>query len=164
MLDFNKETMRVRRAKCEHQNKDPIVWTCHRVMKWIRDIDLKMFADNLQGKGVNGAVLVMNPNFDPDTMARVLEIPVERHSLHRHLREEMKVLLAASSNQEEREGEVVSSLTPVAVKRFAEGRKPMRRSSKSPLRFRSAEARVHSGPRTSRSPMRAYKSVDITHM
>ena len=34
--------MQARRTKCEHQNRDPIVWTSHRVMKWIREIDLKV--------------------------------------------------------------------------------------------------------------------------
>lgn len=36
------QALQARRAKCEHQDRDPIVWTCHRVMKWIRDIDLKV--------------------------------------------------------------------------------------------------------------------------
>lgn len=38
------QALQVRRANCEHQNRDPIVWTCHRVMKWLRDIDLKVYA------------------------------------------------------------------------------------------------------------------------
>ena len=36
------QALQARRVKCEHQDRDPIVWTCHRVMKWIRDIDLKV--------------------------------------------------------------------------------------------------------------------------
>ncbi|XP_061543518.1 kazrin, periplakin interacting protein b isoform X3 [Phycodurus eques] len=167
VLGFRKEALQARRAKCEQQDRDPIVWTCHRVRKWIRDIDLKEFADNLQGKGVNGAVLILDPAFDADAMARALEIPVNKHMLHRHLREEMKALTAASSNVEQ-ECEVVLSSTPVAVHRFGEGRVPMRRSSKSPLRFRAAsrpaEARVQSGPRTSRGPVHARKSVEITNV
>lgn len=38
------QALQVRRSNCEHHNHDPIVWTCHRVMKWIRDIDLKVCA------------------------------------------------------------------------------------------------------------------------
>ncbi|XP_077386932.1 kazrin-A-like [Festucalex cinctus] len=163
MLDFHKEALQARRAKCEQQNLDPVVWTSHRVMKWIRDIDLKEFAANLQGKGVNGAVLVLDPAFDADAMARALEIPSNKHMLHRHLRQEMKALVAARSNKEQEDKVVVCS-TPVAVNRFAEGRMPMRRSSKSPLRIRSAEAHVRTGPRTSRSPAHAYKSVEITNV
>lgn len=36
------QALQARRAQCEHQNVDPLVWTSHRVMKWIRDIDLKV--------------------------------------------------------------------------------------------------------------------------
>uniref|UniRef100_A0A3Q0S0A7 SAM domain-containing protein n=1 Tax=Amphilophus citrinellus TaxID=61819 RepID=A0A3Q0S0A7_AMPCI len=89
MLSFDKEA---RRTKCEHQNWDPIVWTCHRVMKWIRDIDLKEFADNLQGKGIHGAVMALDQSFDTDAMAKALGIPSNKHMLHRHLYEEMKSL------------------------------------------------------------------------
>uniref|UniRef100_A0A8C4DM13 Kazrin, periplakin interacting protein b n=1 Tax=Dicentrarchus labrax TaxID=13489 RepID=A0A8C4DM13_DICLA len=92
MLSFDKEALQARRAKCEHQDRDPIVWTCHRVMKWIRDIDLKEFADNLQGKGIHGAVMALDPSFDTDAMAKALGIPSNKHMLHRHLYEEMKSL------------------------------------------------------------------------
>lgn len=36
------QALQARRAQCEHQNLDPVVWTCHRVVKWVRDIDLKV--------------------------------------------------------------------------------------------------------------------------
>lgn len=36
------QALQARRAKCEHQDRDPIVWTSHRVIKWIKDIDLKV--------------------------------------------------------------------------------------------------------------------------
>uniref|UniRef100_A0A3Q1CNY6 SAM domain-containing protein n=1 Tax=Amphiprion ocellaris TaxID=80972 RepID=A0A3Q1CNY6_AMPOC len=92
MVSFDKEALQARRTKCEHQNWDPIVWTCHRVMKWIRDIDLKEFAENLQGKGIHGAVIAMDQSFDTDAMAKALGIPSNKHMLHRHLYEEMKSL------------------------------------------------------------------------
>ncbi|XP_061893849.1 kazrin, periplakin interacting protein b isoform X3 [Entelurus aequoreus] len=179
-LGFDKELLRARRAKCEQQDLDPVVWTCRRVMKWIRDVDLKEFADNLQGKGINGAVLVLDASFDLDAMAKALEIPGNKHVLRRRLYEEMKTLAAASSNKAP-EGEAVASPTPVAVSRFAEGRVPLRRSSKSPLRLRahSAERRVSllhgsfrgslpkeagSAPRAKGSPVHAYTSVEITNV
>ncbi|XP_054641897.1 kazrin, periplakin interacting protein b isoform X4 [Dunckerocampus dactyliophorus] len=178
MLGFDKEVLQARRAKCEQQDLDLIVWTSHRVMKWIRDVDLKEFADNLQGKGINGAVLALDASFDMDAMAKALEIPGNKHMLRRHLYEEMKTLAAALSNKAP-EGEAIASPTPVAVSRFAEGRLPLRRSSKSPLRFRahSAERRVGrlqgsflgsppkeaaSVPLAKGSPVHAYKSVEIT--
>lgn len=39
---FDLQALQARRIQCEHQNVDPLVWTSHRVIKWIRDIDLKV--------------------------------------------------------------------------------------------------------------------------
>lgn len=36
------QVLQARRTQCEHQNEDLLVWTSHRVMKWIKDIDLKV--------------------------------------------------------------------------------------------------------------------------
>lgn len=50
------------------------------------------FADNLQGKGIHGAVMALDQSFDTDAMAKALGIPSNKHMLHRHLYEEMKSL------------------------------------------------------------------------
>lgn len=50
------------------------------------------FADNLQGKGVHGALIALDPSFDTDAMAKALGIPNNKQMLHRHLYEEMKSL------------------------------------------------------------------------
>ncbi|CAI5687527.1 unnamed protein product [Oreochromis niloticus] len=182
MLSFDKEALQARRTKCEHQNWDPIVWTCHRVMKWIRDIDLKEFADNLQGKGIHGAVMALDQSFDTDAMAKALGIPSNKHMLHRHLYEEMKSLAVPLSNTEQ-DTEVIGCSSPVAVNRFADERMSIRRSGKSPLRLRAnshsverslgfhgscsslpREARVQAVPRAKGSPMHTYKSVEITNV
>uniref|UniRef100_A0A8C6SSS6 Kazrin, periplakin interacting protein b n=1 Tax=Neogobius melanostomus TaxID=47308 RepID=A0A8C6SSS6_9GOBI len=183
MLGFDKEALQARRAKCEQFDRDPIVWTCHRVMKWIRDIDLKEFADNLQGKGIHGAVLVLDPSFDPDAMSKALCIPTNRPMLHRHLYEEMKALTLPHGTFEP--GSASSS--PVIMNRFADERKSMRRTGKSPLRLRASshsaeraggfpqnspnycgslprEGRAQSGSRGRGSPMHAYTSVEITNV
>ncbi|XP_068171116.1 kazrin, periplakin interacting protein b isoform X2 [Antennarius striatus] len=183
IVSFDKEALQARRAKCENQDQDAIVWTCHRVMKWIRDIDLKEFADNLQGKGIHGAVMVLDPSFDTDAMAKALGIPSSKHMLHRHLYEEMKSLAVPQSSPEQAGSEVIGSSSPVAVNYFAEDRLSMRRSGKSPLRLRAnshsveralgfhsscgslpREARVQAVPRAKGSPMHTYKSVEITNV
>ncbi|KAM8916374.1 kazrin, periplakin interacting protein b isoform 2-T2 [Spinachia spinachia] len=182
ILCFDKEALQARRTKCEHQDQDPIVWTCHRVTKWIRDIDLKEFEDNLQGKGIHGAVMVLDPSFDTDTLAKALGIPSNKHMLHRHLYEEMKSLAVAHSRAEQG-SDIICSTSPVSVCRFAEKRVSMRRSGKSPLRLRAnshsverglgfhgncnflpREARVQAAPRAEGSPMHTYKSVEITNV
>lgn len=61
------------------------LWTCHRVMEWLRMIDFAEFASNLRGSGVHGGLLVYEPGFDIDTMCALLSIPTSRTLLRRHL-------------------------------------------------------------------------------
>ncbi|XP_016317451.1 LOW QUALITY PROTEIN: kazrin-A [Sinocyclocheilus anshuiensis] len=95
-LNFDKEILQSRRSECENQNTDPVVWTCHRIIKWIKEIDLKEFADNLQSSGVHGAIMVMDPSFSSDTMAAALCIPSNKHMVRHHLNEEVKALVSAA--------------------------------------------------------------------
>lgn len=46
------QVLQERRARCETQNTDPVVWTNQRVLKWVRDIDLKVRDDGGGDKGV----------------------------------------------------------------------------------------------------------------
>ncbi len=43
-----------------------MLWTNHRVMEWLRTIDLSEYAPNLRGSGVHGALMVRNscPSMD----------------------------------------------------------------------------------------------------
>ncbi|XP_016372534.1 kazrin-A [Sinocyclocheilus rhinocerous] len=95
-LNFDKEILQSRRSECGNQNTDPIVWTCHRIIKWIKEIDLKEFADNLQNSGVHGAIMVLDPSFSSDTMATALCIPCNKHMVRHHLNDEMKALVSAA--------------------------------------------------------------------
>ncbi|XP_036839188.1 kazrin, periplakin interacting protein b isoform X1 [Oncorhynchus mykiss] len=188
LLNFDKEVLEARRAQCEHKDQDPVVWTCHRVIKWIRDIDLKEYADSLHGRGVHGAVLALDPSFDADAMAKALGIPSHKHMLHRHMFEEMKALsIPARQTSVEQDCEVPGTgappQSPSAVSRYNEEIVSMRRrSGKSPLRFNPKigigrglgyhgscgslprEARVQAVPRTKGSPMHTYKNVEITNV
>ncbi|KAG7252468.1 hypothetical protein CRUP_011419, partial [Coryphaenoides rupestris] len=78
--------LQARRMQCEHQSADPLVWTSHRIMRWIREIDLK-------NSGVHGAVLVLDPTFNTDAMATALGIHSSKHMIRRHLVEEMQSLV-----------------------------------------------------------------------
>ncbi|XP_017323821.1 kazrin-A isoform X2 [Ictalurus punctatus] len=96
MLNFNKELLQARREDCENQNSDLLVWTCQRIIKWLRDIDLKEFSGSLQNSGIHGAVMVLDPSFNTDSMATALGISASKHMVRQHLSEEMKALLAAA--------------------------------------------------------------------
>nr|XP_010591697.1 LOW QUALITY PROTEIN: kazrin [Loxodonta africana] len=104
-VNFSRETLQERRARCETQNIDPVVWTNQRVLKWVRDIDLKEYADNLMNSGVHGAVLVLEPTFNAEAMATALGIPSGKHILRRHLAEEMSAIFHPANSAGIREAE-----------------------------------------------------------
>ncbi|XP_048417164.1 kazrin-like isoform X2 [Stegostoma tigrinum] len=91
--DFDREILHERRAWCENHNVDPLVWTNQRVIKWVREIDLKEYADNLLNSGVHGAVLVLEPTFNSEAMATALGIPSSKHIIRRHLFEELSLIV-----------------------------------------------------------------------
>ncbi|KAB0402252.1 hypothetical protein E2I00_013717, partial [Balaenoptera physalus] len=76
-----------------------------RVLKWVRDIDLKEYADNLTNSGVHGAVLVLEPTFNAEAMATALGIPSGKHILRRHLAEEMSAIFHPANSTGIREAE-----------------------------------------------------------
>uniref|UniRef100_A0A2K6D3N8 Kazrin n=1 Tax=Macaca nemestrina TaxID=9545 RepID=A0A2K6D3N8_MACNE len=104
-VNFSREALQERRARCETQNTDPVVWTNQRVLKWVRDIDLKEYADNLTNSGVHGAVLVLEPTFNAEAMATALGIPSGKHILRRHLAEEMSAVFHPANSTGIREAE-----------------------------------------------------------
>ncbi|XP_069545203.1 kazrin-A isoform X3 [Brachyistius frenatus] len=117
LQNFDKEALQARRIQCEHQNVDPLVWTSHRVMKWIKDIDLKEFAESLLSSGVHGAVMVLDPTFNTDTMATALGIPNNKHMVRRHLVEEMKILLSPARADAKQDYERLGLGTPPTLLR-----------------------------------------------
>lgn len=92
-VDFDKEALSERRAKCEDQNIDPLVWSTQRVIKWVKTIDLKEYADNLKESGVHGALIVLEPLFNADTLATALGIPPSKSYVRRHLITELDALI-----------------------------------------------------------------------
>ncbi|XP_056896124.1 kazrin-like isoform X2 [Takifugu flavidus] len=125
LLQFDKEALQARRIQCEHQNVDPLVWTSHRVIKWIRDIDLKEFAENLLNGGVHGAVMVLDPTFNTEIMANALGIPGNKHMVRRHLVEEMQTLIGSAWADVQQDGEHLGPGTPpMLLRQNSLGRPP----------------------------------------
>ncbi|KAM4738196.1 kazrin-A-like [Anableps anableps] len=111
-LNFDKEVLQARRIQCEHQNEDPLVWTSHRVMKWIKDIDLKEYAESLLSSGVHGAVMMLDPSFNTDSMATALGIPSSKHMVRRHLDEEMMSLIGSARANPQQSYDISGVVTP----------------------------------------------------
>lgn len=53
---------------------DVLVWTNDRVVKWVKSIGLKEFADNLIESGVHGALIALDESFNASSMALALQI------------------------------------------------------------------------------------------
>ena len=61
------------------------LWTNHRVMEWLKEVDLAEYAPNLRGSGVHGALILYEPRFDDVLLADLLSIPSNKTLLRRHL-------------------------------------------------------------------------------
>ena len=92
-LNYDKEVLIERRSKSEDNESDPLVWTNERVIKWVQSIDLEEYADNLKDSGVHGAILVLEPQFNADTLATALGIPPSKSYIRRHLKTELESLV-----------------------------------------------------------------------
>ncbi|XP_077460276.1 kazrin-A isoform X3 [Stigmatopora argus] len=117
LLNFDKDALQARRIQCEHQNVDPLVWTSHRVIKWLKDIDLKEFAEGVASSGIHGAVMVLEPSFSSDTLATIMGIPSSKHMVRRHLEEELSNLIGLARTDAKQDFEHCILGTPPTPRR-----------------------------------------------
>nr|KAF6453522.1 PPFIA binding protein 1 [Molossus molossus] len=78
-------------------------WTNHRVMEWLRSVDLAEYAPNLRGSGVHGGLMVLEPRFNVETMAQLLNIPPSKTLLRRHLATHFNLLIGAEAQRQKRD-------------------------------------------------------------
>uniref|UniRef100_A0A3P9JAN2 PPFIA binding protein 1b n=1 Tax=Oryzias latipes TaxID=8090 RepID=A0A3P9JAN2_ORYLA len=103
VLRLNKfEPNCLRRRPSDENNISPAEvsqWTNHRVMEWLRSVDLAEYAPNLRGSGVHGGLMVLEPRFNVETMALLLNIPPNKTLLRRHLATHFSLLIGAEAQQ-----------------------------------------------------------------
>ncbi|XP_073725225.1 liprin-beta-1 isoform X2 [Misgurnus anguillicaudatus] len=75
-------------------------WTNHRVMEWLRSVDLAEYAPNLRGSGVHGGLMVLEPRFNVETMALLLNIPANKTLLRRHLATHFHLLIGSEAQMQ----------------------------------------------------------------
>ncbi|GFS17912.1 kazrin-like [Elysia marginata] len=92
-IDFNKEKLYHRRNLSEDKDNDLIVWTNERLIKWLRSIDLGEYSEALLESGVHGALMVLEPSFNTDSLAAILGIPPSKSYITRHLSSELDKIL-----------------------------------------------------------------------
>ncbi|XP_041794791.1 liprin-beta-1b isoform X1 [Chelmon rostratus] len=92
----------LRRRPSDENNISPAEisqWTNHRVMEWLRSVDLAEYAPNLRGSGVHGGLMVLEPRFNVETMALLLNIPPNKTLLRRHLATHFNLLIGSEAQQ-----------------------------------------------------------------
>uniref|UniRef100_A0A8C3Y090 PPFIA binding protein 2 n=1 Tax=Catharus ustulatus TaxID=91951 RepID=A0A8C3Y090_CATUS len=108
----------LRRRPVEESNVSPsdvVQWSNHRVMEWLRSVDLAEYAPNLRGSGVHGGLIILEPRFNGDTLAMLLNIPPQKTLLRRHLTTNFNVLIGPEAQQEKREIMESAAYTPLTT-------------------------------------------------
>lgn len=99
-------------------------WSNHRVMEWLRSIDLSEYAPNLRGSGVCGALMVLELRFSAGTLAEILSIPVSKTLLRRHLAMRFQELIGEDLQNRKTQYEKApnfQALTPHTKVKFSKG-------------------------------------------
>uniref|UniRef100_A0A8C1M440 PPFIA binding protein 2 n=1 Tax=Cyprinus carpio TaxID=7962 RepID=A0A8C1M440_CYPCA len=92
-----------------------VQWSNHRVMEWLRSVDLAEYAPNLRGSGVHGGLIILEPRFNSDTLAMLLNIPPQKTLLRRHLATNFNMLVGSQAQQEKQEYLESSGYTPLTT-------------------------------------------------
>ncbi|KAM4017028.1 liprin-beta-2 isoform 9-T13 [Anomaloglossus baeobatrachus] len=108
----------LRRRPADENNISPsevVQWSNHRVMEWLRSADLAEYAPNLRGSGVHGGLIILEPRFNSDTLAMLLNIPPQKTLLRRHLATNFSLLIGPEAQQEKREIMDSTTYTPLST-------------------------------------------------
>lgn len=95
--------------------KDIHLWTAHRVMEWLRIINLAEYAPNLRGAGVHGALMVYEDRFTDELLADLLSIPATKSLIRRHLCTHFKDLLGRDIIHTKRKAETTLGFQPLTL-------------------------------------------------
>ncbi|XP_076297800.1 liprin-beta 1 isoform X3 [Lasioglossum baleicum] len=91
------------------------LWTNHRVMEWLRVVDLAEYAPNMRGSGVHGGLMVYEGRFTSELLAALLSISPGKTLLRRHLTTHFNQILGREVVQRKRETESTSGFVPLTL-------------------------------------------------
>ncbi|XP_046860844.1 liprin-alpha-1-like [Xenia sp. Carnegie-2017] len=74
-VKFDRRLLDKRRQDCLTENKDVIVWSNSRVIKWLTSVGLAEYTDNIKYSGIHGSIFVFDPDFNHSTLAMCLQVP-----------------------------------------------------------------------------------------
>ncbi|KAM9754916.1 LOW QUALITY PROTEIN: liprin-beta-2b [Menidia menidia] len=101
--------------ECQFTPSEVVQWSNHRVMEWLRSVDLAEYAPNLRGSGVHGGLIMLEPRFNSDTLAMLLNISTQKTLLRRHLATNFNSLVGVQAQQEKREYMEAAGYTPLSI-------------------------------------------------
>ncbi|XP_061776974.1 liprin-beta-2-like isoform X3 [Nerophis ophidion] len=104
-----------RRPSTDLSGGEVAQWSNHRVMEWLRSVDLAEYAPNLRGSGVHGGLIMLEPGFNADTLAMLLNIPPHKTLLRRHLSTNFDNLLGRHAQQEKRQYAQAADHSPLDI-------------------------------------------------
>lgn len=76
-LNYDRHLLEERRQNSEHDILDVLVWSNERLIRWLGDVGLKDYANNLTESGVHGALIALDDTFDSSHLAVLLQIPTQ---------------------------------------------------------------------------------------
>ncbi|XP_031783516.1 liprin-beta-1 isoform X3 [Nasonia vitripennis] len=91
------------------------LWTNHRVMEWLRVVDLAEYAPNMRGSGVHGGLMVYEHRFTSELLATLLSIPPAKTLLRRHLTTHFNQIVGREVVQQKREMENTLGFMPLTL-------------------------------------------------
>ncbi|XP_020283903.1 liprin-beta-2 isoform X2 [Pseudomyrmex gracilis] len=91
------------------------LWTNHRVMEWLRVVDLAEYAPNMRGSGVHGGLMIHEDRFTSELLATLLSIPPAKTLLRRHLTTHFNQILGREVVQHKREIENTLGFVPLTL-------------------------------------------------
>ncbi|XP_061533232.1 liprin-beta-2b isoform X4 [Phycodurus eques] len=138
-----------------------VQWSNHRVMEWLRSVDLAEYAPNLRGSGVHGGLIMLEPRFNSDSLAMLLNIPPQKTLLRRHLTTNFSKLVGAQAQREKREYTEAVNYTPLSITAKV---KPKKLGFSNLRRRRSDESTDYVCPVESARPLEGHSTVNGTQM
>ncbi|KAM9480823.1 liprin-alpha-1 isoform 3-T4 [Clarias gariepinus] len=98
-LNYDRKELEKRREESQVENKDVLVWSNERLIKWVQSIGLKEYAHNLLESGVHGALVALDETFDQNTLALLLQIPTQNTQARSVLEREYNNLLSIGTER-----------------------------------------------------------------
>ncbi|XP_060923500.1 liprin-alpha-1 isoform X1 [Limanda limanda] len=98
-LNYDRKELERRRDECQLELRDVLVWSNERLIGWIQAIGLKEYSSSLYESGVHGALLALDETFDHNTLALLLQIPMQNTQARTTLEREYNSLLAVGTER-----------------------------------------------------------------